>query len=93
MACGESFEQRRETAALAFSEPTTTREEFYNERQRKREDFIAGMETRTILFVPRGVSQATAWDGSSYQIPADGYICHREFCQNKKLDLTSTRLQ
>ena len=50
--CGKSNEQIRETAVLAFLESTTSREESSSERQRKREAFIAGIETSTDYSYP-----------------------------------------
>ena len=70
--CGRTYEQIREISALTFLEATTTSGETYAERRRRREAFIAGMETGTVLLVPRGLSQAAACDGKNYQIPADG---------------------
>ena len=70
--CGRSYEQIKEMSALTFLESTTTSCESYAERQRRREAFLAGMETGTVLLVPRGLSQAAACDGNYYQIPEDG---------------------
>ena len=70
--CGRSYEQIKEMSALIFLESTTTNGESYAERQRRREAFIAGIETGTVLLVPRGLSQAAACDGNYYQIPEDG---------------------
>ena len=70
--CGRSYEQVKEMSALTFLESTTTSGESYAERQRRREAFVAGMETGTVLLVPRGLSQAAACDGNYYQIPEDG---------------------
>ena len=70
--CGRSYEQIKEMSALTFLESTTTSGESYAERQRRREAFVAGMETGTVLLVPRGLSQAAACDGNYYQIPEDG---------------------
>ena len=38
---------------------------------KKREAFIAVTETRTDLFVPRGVLQSTACERKAYRIPAN----------------------
>ena len=54
--CGRSYEQIKEMPALTFLELTTTSGESYAERQRRREAVIAGMETGTVLLVPRGLS-------------------------------------
>ena len=69
--CGKSYEEIREIAALNFLESTAMSIETYNERQRRREAFMAGMETGTVLLVP-GLSEAAACDGNYYQISADG---------------------
>ena len=69
--CGRTYEQIREISALTFLEATTTSNDTYAERRRIMEAFIAGMETGTVLLVPRGLSQTTACDRNYYQIPAD----------------------
>ena len=70
--CGRSYEQIKETAVLGYLEATTYRGETYAEQLRKREAYLAGMDQGTVLFVPRGVSQAAACDGNYYQILVEG---------------------
>ena len=69
--CGRSYERIRETAVLAYLESTSTRDESYQERQRRRNAYLEGMNQGTVLLVPRGVSQAAACDGNYYQIPQE----------------------
>ena len=59
-------------SALTFLESTTNSNESHIESQRSLEASFAGMETGTVLLVPRGLSQAAACDGDYYQIPAHG---------------------
>ena len=70
--CGRNFEQIKETAVLGYLEATTYRGEPYGEQLRRREAYLAGMDQGTVLFVPRGVSQAAACDGNYYQILVEG---------------------
>ena len=67
--CGRSYEQIRETAVLSYLESTSRRDESYQERQRRRDAYLAGMNQGTVLFIPREVSQAGACDGNYYQTP------------------------
>ena len=62
---------------------TTCLEESYGERLSRREAYIAVMDQGTVLFVPRGVSQAAACDGNYYQILVEGDKSnpHPEFSQ------------
>ena len=69
--CGRSYEQIRETAVLTYLESTSRRDESYQERQRRRNVYLEGMNQGTVLLVPREVSQATACDGNYYQIPQE----------------------
>ena len=69
--CGRSYEQIRETAVLAYLESTSTRDESYQEWQRRRNAYLEGINQGTVLLVPRGVSQAAACDGNYYQIPEE----------------------
>ena len=69
--CGRSYEQIRESAVLAYLESISTRNESYQERQRRRNAYLEGMNQGTVLLVPRGVSQAAACDGNYYQIPEE----------------------
>ena len=71
--CRRSYEQIKETAVLGYLEPTTYRGESYNDQQRRRDAYLAGMDQGTVLFIPRGVSQAAACDGNPYQITLEGY--------------------
>ena len=59
-------------SAVTFFESTTTSNESYIERQKRREAFIVGMETGTVSLVSRGLLQAAACDDKYYQIPVDG---------------------
>ena len=70
--CGRSYEQINETAVLDYLENTTNLHETYGERLKRRAAYLAGMDQGTVLFVPRGVSQAAACDGNYYQILVDG---------------------
>ena len=70
--CGRSYEQIKETAVLGYLEATTYRGETYAEQLRKREAYLARMDQGTVLFVPRGVSQAAACDGNYYEILLEG---------------------
>ena len=70
--CGRVYEQIKETAVSGYLESTTYRGESYDERQRQRIAYLAGMDQGTVLFVTRGVSQALACDGNFYQIPLEG---------------------
>ena len=70
--CGRSYEQIKETAVLGYLESTTYRGESYDNRQRRRDAYLAGMDQGTVLFIPRGVSQAAACDGNFYQITLEG---------------------
>ena len=56
---GRSYEQIKETAVLDLN---------YADRLRRRAAYLAGMDQGTVLFIPRGVSQAAACDGNFYQI-------------------------
>ena len=51
-------------------ESTSRLNETYQERQSRRDAYLAGMEQWTVPFVPRRVSQAAACDGNVNQIPA-----------------------
>ena len=62
--CGRIYEQIKETAVLGYLESTTYRGESYNDQQRRRDAFLAGMDQGAVLFIPRGVSQAAACDGN-----------------------------
>ena len=64
--CGRSYEQIKETAVLRYLESTTYRGESYSDQQRRRDAYLAGMDQGTVLFIPRGVSQAAACDGNLY---------------------------
>ena len=66
--CGHNYEQIKETAVLSYLEAKTHRVENYGERLRRQDPYLAGMDQGTVLFVPRGVSQAAACDGNYYQI-------------------------
>ena len=66
--CGCSYEQIKETAVLIYKEFLSSRNERYQERQRRRDTCLAGKEQGTVLFVSRGVSQAAACDCNFYQI-------------------------
>ena len=68
---GRSFEQICETAVLTYLESTSRRDEPYQERQRRRNAYLEGMNQRTVLLFPRGVSKAAACDGKYYQIPEE----------------------
>ena len=70
--CRRSYEQINETAVLGYLESTTYRGESYNDQQRRRDAYLAGMDQGTVLFIPRGVSQAAACDGNFYQITLEG---------------------
>ena len=70
--CGRNYEQIKETAVLSYLEATTYRGETYGERLKRRDAYLAGMDQGTVLFVPRGVSQAAACDGNYYQILLEG---------------------
>ena len=70
--CGRSYEQSKETAVLDFLESTTYRGENYADRLRRRAAYLAGMDQGTVLFIPRGLSQAAACDGNFYQITLEG---------------------
>ena len=70
--CSRSYEQIKETAVLEYLESTTYRGERYDERQRRRNAYLAGMDQGRVLFIPRGVSQAAACDGNCYQISLEG---------------------
>ena len=69
---GRSYEQIKETAVLDFLESKTYRGETYADRLRRRAAYLAGMDQGTVLFIPRGVSQADACDGNFYQITSEG---------------------
>ena len=58
--CGRSNEQIKETAVLGYLESTTYRGESYNDQQRRRNAYLVGMDQGTVIFIPRGVSQAAA---------------------------------
>ena len=60
--------KKNKTAVLEYLESTTYRGESYDERQRRRIAYLAGMDQGTVLFIPMGVSQAPACDGNFYQI-------------------------
>ena len=49
---GRSYEQIRETAVLTHFESISRRDQSYHERQRRRDAYLAGMNQRTVLFVP-----------------------------------------
>ena len=62
----------KETAVLGYLESTTYRGEGYNDQKRRRDAYLAGMDQDTVLFIPRGVSQAAACDGNLYRITLEG---------------------
>ena len=68
---GRSYEQIRDTTSLTYLESTSRRGETYEEKQRLRAAYLAGMNQGTELFVPRGVWQAAACDENYYQIPQE----------------------
>ena len=70
--CGPNYEQIKETAVLGYLEATTYRGEPYGEQLRRREAYLAGVDQGTVLFVPRGVSQAAVCDGNYCQILVEG---------------------
>ena len=69
--CGRSYEHIRETAVLTYLESTSRRDESYQERQRRRNEYLESMNQGTVLSVHRGVSQAPACDGNYYQTPQE----------------------
>ena len=70
--CGRSYEQIKETAVLDYLDNTTHPGETYVESLKRRDAYLAGMDQGTVLFIPRGVSQAPACDVNYYQILVDG---------------------
>ena len=65
---GKSFETIREEITFNFLEQTHLVGETYNTRLRRRNAFQAGMLAGSFTVIPRGVSQAAACDGNSYQV-------------------------
>ena len=61
---GRSYEQIKETAVLGYLQSTTYCGESYNDQRKRRNTYLAGMDQGTVLFIPRGVSQAAACDGN-----------------------------
>ena len=92
LVCGRTYEQIREMSALTFLEATTTSNETYAERPRRRETFIAGMETGQV-FLPLGdcrrLPPAMEITIKSQQMATIQTQC-REHCQFNELDSTST---
>ena len=70
--CRRNYEQIKKTAVLSYLEATTYRGENYGERLRRRDTYLAIMDQGTVLFVPRGASQAAACHGNYYQILLEG---------------------
>ena len=66
--CGRSVEQIRNDATEDYIIRTTTPSESEENKQRRREAYVAGMAMGTFLFVPTGLSQAAACDGINYTI-------------------------
>ena len=66
--CGKSFQAIKEEVTLGFLESTHVPGETYEQRQARRRAFEAGMRAGSFIVIPRGVSQAAACDGISYQV-------------------------
>ena len=66
--CGRPYEQIVDEAVIDYLLQTEKRGETMETKQAKREAFLAGMTAGTFMFVPRGLSQAAACDGTLYTI-------------------------
>ena len=66
--CGKPYEQIVDEAVIDYLLQTEKRGETMETKQAKREAFLAGMTAGTFMFVPRGLSQAAACDGTLYTI-------------------------
>ena len=56
--CGQSYDQVPEEVAADYLLRTTQPGETVEDRQRKRQAFLAGTQCAAVTFIPRGVSQA-----------------------------------
>ena len=66
--CGKDYPAIKEEITLGYLERTHFPGEPYESRLAKRNAFEAGMKAGSFILVPRGVSQAAACDGLTYQI-------------------------
>ena len=66
--CGKDYPAFKEEITLGYLERTHIQGESYESRLAKRNAFEAGMKAGSFILVPRGVSQAAACDGLTYQI-------------------------
>ena len=66
--CGKDYPAIKEDITLGYLEKTHFPGESYESRLAKRNAFEAGMKAGSFILVPRGVSQAAACDGLTYQI-------------------------
>ena len=66
--CGKDYPAIKEEIILGYLEKTHFPGEPYESRLAKRKAFEAGMKAGSFILVPRGVSQAAACDGVTYQI-------------------------
>ena len=66
--CGRPYEQIVDEAVIDYLHQTEQRGESMETKQANREAFLAGMTAGTFMFVPRGLSQAAACDGTLYTI-------------------------
>ena len=70
--CGKDYPAIKEEITLGYLEKTHFPGEPYESRLAKRNAFEAGMKAGSFILVPRGVSQAAACDGLTYQITPEG---------------------
>ena len=66
--CGKDYPAIKEEITLGYLEKTHFPGESYESRLAKLSAFEAGMKAGSFILVPRGVSQAAACDGLTYQI-------------------------
>ena len=68
LVCGETYRQVIEEAAADYLQQTAEPRETGRDRLLKRKAFIDGLQSGVLICVPRGMSQAAAFDGQVYTV-------------------------